>query len=81
MIRGIFLFVFFIVFCLFFIFLFLFFCFLVFFLDYDMSTFKVIVVACLVSPSLAKINAGILADELNRVMEDAGYKELQVNKS
>lgn len=52
-----------------------------FFLDFDMATIKVIVLACLVSPSLAKINADILAGELNRVMEDIGYKELQVNKN
>lgn len=46
-----------------------------------MATIKVLVLACLVSPSLAKINADILAGELNRVMEDIGYKELQVNKT
>lgn len=51
------------------------------FLDFDMATIKVLVFACLVSPSLAKINADILAGELNRVMEDIGYKELQVNKT
>ncbi|XP_065940596.1 VWFA and cache domain-containing protein 1 isoform X3 [Magallana gigas] len=45
--------------------------------DFDMATIKVLVLACLVSPSLAKINADILAGELNRVMEDIGYKELQ----
>lgn len=52
-----------------------------FVLDFDMATIKVLVLACLVSPSLAKINADILAGELNRVMEDIGYKELQVNKT
>lgn len=54
---------------------------LFFLLDFDMATIKVLVLACLVSPSLAKINADILAGELNRVMEDIGYKELQVNKT
>lgn len=54
---------------------------ILFFLDFDMATIKVLVLACLVSPSLAKINADILAGELNRVMEDIGYKELQVNKT
>uniref|UniRef100_K1RDU8 VWFA and cache domain-containing protein 1 n=1 Tax=Magallana gigas TaxID=29159 RepID=K1RDU8_MAGGI len=47
--------------------------------DFDMATIKVLVLACLVSPSLAKINADILAGELNRVMEDIGYKKLQVD--
>lgn len=58
-----------------------FFFFWFFFLDFDMATIKVIVLACLVGPSLAKINADILAYELNRVMEDVGYKELQVNET
>lgn len=47
-----------------------------FFLDFDMVIIKVIVLVCLVSFFLVKINVDIFVGELNRVMEDIGYKEL-----